>query len=186
MPTLAEANSASGHCGYGSDKSTLAEAESASDYEYGSDLSPAETSGPDDSPMDEGAAGTSQLEKARDWTSRGVLTASEICGEPTEPPEILEPENCYDQTKCWGEMTGVPLPTTAVDAARQEETDRHKQTDAHDAVGTNENKAATGEEPISRRWTDPNRADTNTAEMRDEVGDENLVPRKHGDENLVP
>ncbi len=51
------------------------------------------------------------------WTSRDVFKAVENCDEPNEPPELLEPEDYYDQTKYWDEMTGVPLPTEAVEAA---------------------------------------------------------------------
>ena len=46
----------------------------------------------------------SQLMRARDWTSRDVLMALENCDEPTEPTELLETKDCYDQTKYWDEI----------------------------------------------------------------------------------
>ena len=64
---------------------------------------PVEAGGPGDGadvPMDDvvpaGAAETSQLESARgvrDWTSQAVLLALENGDEPTEPPQLPEPED---------------------------------------------------------------------------------------------
>ena len=86
----------------------------------------------------------------------------------------MVPKDCRDWTRCWGEMTGVPLPTADVYAARQEDANRCRQMDAYDVVEASERKAETGEEPISCRWKDINKVDATTAEVRGEIGDENF------------
>ncbi len=90
----------------------------------------------------------------------------EHCDEPTEPPQLLEPGDYYDQTKYWDEMTGVPLPTEAVEAARQEEMDYYKQMDAYDEVEVKQFKAETGKEPLSCRSKEIKTGDATTIEVR--------------------
>ncbi len=63
-------------------------------------------------------------------------------------------------------MTGVPLPTDAVEAARQEAMDYYKHMDAYDEVEVKECKAGTGKELISCRWRDINKGDAMTIEVR--------------------